>query len=189
MRRLGFTLIELLVTVAIAAILLALAVPSFRDFFERSRTRGAADSISSFVAEARASAVKLDRGVIVTVGGSVGAWCLGANAAVDPVAGQPVGDPVACDCTAAGRCMVAGGESVLVGAVGGVTVDAVGVSVEFDPKLGILVLGSTAGFVEPQVTLTSKDTKYDLAVQVSPLGHVRTCVPAGALYFPGFPDC
>ncbi|MFD2270066.1 Tfp pilus assembly protein FimT/FimU [Undibacterium arcticum] len=38
-RNLGFTLIELMVTISIAAILLAIAVPSFRDFILGQRIK------------------------------------------------------------------------------------------------------------------------------------------------------
>jgi prepilin-type N-terminal cleavage/methylation domain-containing protein len=46
---LGFTLIELMVTLAVMAVVLAAAAPSFADFFDKSRVRGAADGVISLI--------------------------------------------------------------------------------------------------------------------------------------------
>ena len=80
----GVTLIELMVTIAVLAIVLAAATPSFTDFFDRYRLRGAVDDVVSVISNARAEAVKGDRDVAVSIGGTTGAWCVGANAAVEP---------------------------------------------------------------------------------------------------------
>ena len=53
----GFTVVELLVTVSIVAVLLGLAVPSFRDLFERQRLETVADTIMSDLRAARAEAI------------------------------------------------------------------------------------------------------------------------------------
>jgi prepilin-type N-terminal cleavage/methylation domain-containing protein len=53
----GFTVVELLVTVSIVAVLLGLAVPSFRDLFERQRLETVADTIISDLRAARAEAI------------------------------------------------------------------------------------------------------------------------------------
>jgi len=55
----GFSAIELMITVAIAAILLTVAVPSFRDALARTRVSGTADELQSALALARAEALKL----------------------------------------------------------------------------------------------------------------------------------
>jgi type IV fimbrial biogenesis protein FimT len=74
----GFTLIELLVVVALVAILLMIAVPSFRSVIERNRI---ATQVNSFVGDlqvARSEAIK--RGVTVSIcPSSNGSSCLGAN--------------------------------------------------------------------------------------------------------------
>ncbi len=61
----GFTLLELLVAVAVAAILLALAVPALRVFIQNNREDAEADSLISSLDYARSEAVKRDADVEV----------------------------------------------------------------------------------------------------------------------------
>ena len=57
----GFTLIELLVVISIAAIIMAIAVPSFNQMVGQQRVKAAANDFKSSVALARSEARK--RGV------------------------------------------------------------------------------------------------------------------------------
>ena len=61
----GFTLLELLVTLAVVAIVTAIAAPSFNDVIERQRVRSAADTLRSTIDLARSEAVK--RNAVVSV--------------------------------------------------------------------------------------------------------------------------
>jgi type IV fimbrial biogenesis protein FimT len=61
----GFTLIELMVTLAVAAIVLTVAVPSFQDLVRNNRLATQANQLVSALNLARSEAVK--RGVRVTV--------------------------------------------------------------------------------------------------------------------------
>jgi type IV fimbrial biogenesis protein FimT len=63
--RAGFTLIELLTTVAIIAIMLALAIPSFREFNVNYRTSVQANDLLADLALARNEAVKYARLTVV----------------------------------------------------------------------------------------------------------------------------
>ena len=63
----GFTLVELLVTIAIAAILLAVAAPSFRALILSNRIQGASSEFQSALAIARAEAIKRGGDARVTV--------------------------------------------------------------------------------------------------------------------------
>lgn len=71
----GFTLLELLVTVAVAAILAAVAVPSFSSYLGNQRTRGAAQELFLDLLYARSEAVKRNAQVQITASG--GAWADG----------------------------------------------------------------------------------------------------------------
>jgi type IV fimbrial biogenesis protein FimT len=61
----GFTIVELMVTVAVLAILLALAAPSFIPIMERWRVRQAAEGLRSTLYYARSEAIRRGGNVIV----------------------------------------------------------------------------------------------------------------------------
>lgn len=86
----GFTLIELLVTIAILAIILAFAAPSFVNLIENSRVSTQANTLLAAVNLARSEAVK--QGAPMSIqnepGGFIDGWCvidggLGVNACED----------------------------------------------------------------------------------------------------------
>ena len=60
-RRRGFTLVELMVTLSVAAILLAIAAPSFDDAVGTSRLSGTVSELSSAVQLARSEAIRRNR--------------------------------------------------------------------------------------------------------------------------------
>lgn len=182
----GFTLVELMVSLAVMALLTALATPSFVDFFERNRVRGAADAVASLINQARAEAVKNDLDVNIAMTGSGTAWCLGGNAAAPPSEGQPAADALACDCTDAGACLV-GGRRLAIdpGAYPDVRVSvALAPALVFDGTLGALSPLGTQSLV-----LTSPQGRYDVAVQVGALGQARLCTPAGRPTMSGIRSC
>ena len=61
----GFTAIELMVTIGIAAILAALAAPSFTGLMERWRVRQAAEGLQSTLYYARSEAIKRGGNVVM----------------------------------------------------------------------------------------------------------------------------
>jgi type IV fimbrial biogenesis protein FimT len=173
----GVTLVELMVTLGVLAILLVAAIPSFLDFFDRSAVRGAADGVISLISDARAEAVKNDLDVNIAMTGSGGAWCMGANAASAPSGGNPAPGATACDCSDGTQCFVSGQHLVLAASdYPGVQVGSSLTAMTFDSRLSV-------------VSLTSPRGKYDLAVQVNPLGQARLCVPASRPSIAGVPPC
>jgi type IV fimbrial biogenesis protein FimT len=77
-RTFGFTLIELMVTLAVAAILLTVAIPSFRSTVQNNRATGQANDLLSSLNVARSEAVKRGATVSVCIS-SDQAKCTGAS--------------------------------------------------------------------------------------------------------------
>ena len=175
----GFTLIELLVTVAVIAILAAVAAPNMMSFLDRNRVVGAAEAVYAQVQSARSEAVK--QGANMTVVFSSGSsWC----------AGFARGAGV-CDCTAAlgatDACSVLGdGQNSILTVVANGPFTGVGMdggapaSLTFDGVRGTVAGGGGAA------SFTSAEGRQ-LQVAVNALGRVRLCSPGGSVG--GYPTC
>lgn len=100
----GFTLIELMVTVAMLAILAALATPSFRELIEAQRLRDTSFGLVSDLTLARSEAIKRGGNVVIAPVADVwsGGWTVAVVGAGDQLAGQRApGTGVTMDTTAA----------------------------------------------------------------------------------------
>jgi type IV fimbrial biogenesis protein FimT len=78
----GFTLIELMVVVAIAAVLLAIGVPSFKSFIAGQRVKAAASDFATAAVFARSEAIKRNAevGVVAATTGWKDGWSITAGA-------------------------------------------------------------------------------------------------------------
>ena len=75
----GFTVLELMVTLAVAAILLSLATPSYQSFMNRQRMKAAVSGLHNDLLAARSQAV-FRRGIVVACPGNPIDGCTGGNA-------------------------------------------------------------------------------------------------------------
>lgn len=177
-----------MVTVAVVAVLLTAATPSFLDALEKARLRGVADQAVDFINSARIKSVKLGRNVNVAFAGTTSAWCVGATVAAEPT--NP-GDAIstttpACACDSAPTaCVVAGQQSTLdSSSTQGVTISALP-AITFDNRLGtVSPLGTTV------TTLTSQRQNFKIQMTVTPLAQVSLCVPSTSRRaVAGIPSC
>ena len=66
-RKQGFTLVELLISVAVVGVLTLLALPSFNQWIANTKIRSTTESVLAGFQLARAEAVRLNRGVRMTL--------------------------------------------------------------------------------------------------------------------------
>jgi len=92
-RQIGITLIEAMITVAIIAIIAAIAVPSYQDMIEKSRLREAVQSVKGDLQIARSEAFKRSENIFIDF--DSGGYCYGTG-------GQNSPDTSACDCISTG---------------------------------------------------------------------------------------
>jgi type IV fimbrial biogenesis protein FimT len=86
----GFTFLELLASLAIAALLLTLGMPSFTTFIRNSEIRSTAESISNGLRLARSEATRLNTPVSFTlVGGGDPGWAINSFEATTATLIQP----------------------------------------------------------------------------------------------------
>jgi type IV fimbrial biogenesis protein FimT len=97
----GFTLVELLVTIAIAAVLMGAAIPSFGTFVAAQRIKTASFDLTSTLIYARSEALKRNASVSLSsaTGGWQNGWSLNAGSTAisqhEPMVGMAVTGPVA----------------------------------------------------------------------------------------------
>lgn len=207
----GFTLVELMITLVVLLVLVLLAVPSFQDYIQKARVRGAADQITDLLAQARASAVKSNLPVAVRAQGSAGTWCLGAAMAAEPASEWAMradsATPCDCDsnsaaCTVEAKPLVLLSSNLSAGAPPAVTFTpaptadlTTGFSFSYTPKLGGVSSNGAPGksfldaSVARSIAIASPNGRYELTVTISPLGQSRVCVPAGKPVFMGYRTC
>jgi type IV fimbrial biogenesis protein FimT len=208
-RQSGFTLVELMVTLAVLVILAMLAIPSYSDFFVKSRLRGATDDIVSLLNASRINSVKLQRQINVSEKGTgVGTdWWVGAVAEAGPTPGS--GDPLllgnaTCLATTPPANCLVDSQTALVSssnysnnsskvsmtsASGGIAyASATSGGVIFNPKVGG-VTDASGNLIATTPCLVLAAGKYSTQITVSPLGQVLACVPTTSTFIPGYPSC
>lgn len=169
----GFTLIELMVALSVLAIIAALALPSFKNFTERSALRGVADNVIGVIGAAKEEAIKRDQLVKVDVQTVGSGFCIGATVVASASA-------AGCDCSTASNCPVAV-FPISAAQLRSVELDG---TPEFgtgttdfviDPKTGMLSDPADQGQVDLKVSSGSK-----VRISLNALGRPSLCTPSGA---------
>jgi type IV fimbrial biogenesis protein FimT len=166
----GFTLPEMVITVAVLAILAAIAAPSFQETIQKRRVIGAAEELAANLEYARTEAIKGNQnvGVYFTSGDN---WCYG------------ISTNAACDCNnAAASCTVNTVQKVFTsqGFRGVTIVDPLsfaggGTITGFEPRRGFTErpVGTVANG-----TVRFSSTSGQVHVVLSREGRVRLCSPS-----------
>lgn len=98
--RSGFTLIELMITIAVLAVLAAIALPSFKSTIERRQVIGAAENLQTDLQYARSEAIKQNKNIFFQF--DTDAWCYG----IDDTSSDCDCSASPADCTVSGRLNV-----------------------------------------------------------------------------------
>lgn len=179
----GFTLIEALITLAVLAILVAMAAPALNDFFVKGRVKRATVEVQGLIAQAKADRVPYDSDISISMTpGNSATWCIGYAKTAD------------CDCTltdpeAVGACSfekVTGGDKVLHTVMGAEFPD-VSLAETF-PGIGA-TFDEVRGTASPAGTVQLSSGNWGLGVVVSLTGRIRICGLATSTNSMGYPEC
>jgi prepilin-type N-terminal cleavage/methylation domain-containing protein len=180
---LGFTIIELMVVVAIAAILIVAAAPSFSEFMSRRRVEGVTSELVTDLHYTRSEAVSRNERV---------GMFFGTDCYVIYRVQVPTASPTVATCTRTTKSIVPAaaelktvqldtGRPVSMGP-GGAT------SVAFDPVRGMVTNSANTDTASVDVRSTS-GTPWRLRATLKIMGRAETCRPADAPGFAGWAEC
>jgi type IV fimbrial biogenesis protein FimT len=162
----GFTLVEASITVAIAAITLATAAPSFGSFIETRRLNGVAAQLAADIQFIRAEALLRNAPLRLSLHDDAGGNCYVLHS----------GLAKQCSCAGDGPALCSGDareiKTVVLPARERIRVQANVASILFDPLHGTSTPTGTLRVVA--------DSGRAVHHVVNIMGRVRTCSPAGA---------
>lgn len=167
----GLTVIEMMVTVAVVAIVVALAAPSFSSFTAKRRIEGVMNEFSTDLQYARSEAVLRNANVRLTLGtgcyvihlaSATTATCTQSSKSIVPAAAEIKTVQLSPDTTV----QLAGGDGLAY--------------VEFDAVRGSASFNGTDALTG-KVAGTSTIGSWQLTANVQPVGRVRLCSPNGSL--------
>lgn len=171
----GFTLVELIITLAVAAIVLTAAAPSFSALVEKQRLDGAASQLAADLKLARDEAMRRGTPVFVSRHGTRGCYVL------------HTGSGSSCTCTDEGAVTCHPGADALktvgLGNAGGISLVTKRAYVRFEP-----LHGSSPG-TNDTLTLTAASGR-SIQTKVDTVGRVHACSPmTTAPAVSGYPVC
>lgn len=173
-RQRGFSLLELLVTISVAAILIAIAVPSLSLFIQNSREDAQADSLISSLQYARSEAVKRDADVEVCASTDQATCSGAANWATGWIVEAVPTPPAAA--TVLQVMPQLGGNNTLSGTFNGAGVT----QVTFQPNGFVKAAGGAGVYLNTYFTLCdSRGATYARDIEITGIGAVQASSTPG----------
>lgn len=183
----GFTAIELMVVLALIGILVAVAAPSFTDFFARKRVESVTSELGTDLQYARSEAVARNAAVRLTFGtgcyvihtqptGASASSCSQADGVASTMGSNGSGETAADIKTVKLRS----GTSAAFAGNSGLSY------IEFEPVRGSATWNGTDALAGT-VNVNSSVGGWQLRVNVSAVGRASTCSPSGSIK--GYPSC
>ncbi|MGH8462451.1 MAG: GspH/FimT family pseudopilin [Stenotrophobium sp.] len=168
----GFTVLEMLITLVVISIIAGLGVPSYISMLAKRRIEGAASALQTQFQQLRSQAIKRNSIEFLSFAINGSNWSYGVN------------DNAACNPALAGNCTVNGVSQIFNGSDWkGVTIalsqsiSSNGNSVGFEPRRGMTI--SPGGAISSG-TITLQSAAGSVQVNVSPIGYISICSPAGS---------
>jgi len=197
----GFTIIETLIAVAVLAIILSLALPSYQSIIEKRQVTSAAEQLTAFLSSMKGEAVKLNEDLALSY--DIDDQCLGFQQTLDT-----------CDCSAASNSCKVNYDYDRDGTIDATIDRAIRYSdfsypdvvtgITFTNQRGadagngdLMVYDSVRGMLDHgyteklSISLVSATGLYALNVEVDPLGRVSVCnaTTGGDFQVPGYGQC
>ena len=171
----GFTFVEMVVTLAILAIILAIAAPSFNSFLDQYRVKRAADTFSAVLINSKSEAIKRNKKIRTVITGGGATWCAGVT------------EEDTCDCTltsGTNACQIDGANRVIR------STSFTGVKLIGPATSHIFRFTPQRGTVEGNETVELESANGSkVHVIVSPYGRIKLCSPSGAGNLGGYSVC
>lgn len=172
-RQAGFTLVEAVAAMAVAAVLVGAAVPSFKQMQLRRQVEGPAVELATDLLYARSEAIARNEGVRVGFQSVAAGACYVLH----------TGDAGDCSCNGTGPAVCSNGareiKTVLLPAGRPVTVQANVASMLFHPVRGTTTPAATVKVLGAN--------GYAIHHVVNIMGRVRSCTPGAGI--PGYKPC
>jgi prepilin-type N-terminal cleavage/methylation domain-containing protein len=194
----GFTMVEVMIVIVVAAIGIALAVPSFNDMIERKRLGGAADAAFEHLQRAKSQALKRSKPILVDFNVNGTDWAIGFTDKMGGCDAEDVSGTDACDVDEDND--LAGTTRLVMRVSGGDFSDitmsqAVGFANATVAPGGCTTVSNAQGcfdFLRGLARTGQYDfasANYKLRLQVTMLGHINLCIPSGEKKMPGYNGC